>query len=267
MNDLLLRVDTGMNHDFYGGRAAALVIENGRLSAMYQDETDPSAPVEQPRHVGVRPGNLTTDALEALLARATVADQRPVNATMKLVRLRDGDVDLDALFIQASAPDILPPVAAYRLDRLLRLDMVPVTVPRTIDGVAGSVQFWPPNSISEPDRAEGGLGGEAWCPLGDQISDMYRFDALIFNVGRTADRIRYSTEDFQLMLMGQEESFSTGRGKPPHLANVPIDLTPEWKSALNSLDEGMLTDALGDVLDRRRIRALLERRNTLLGSQ
>jgi hypothetical protein len=43
-----------------------------------------------------------------------------------------------------------------------------------------------------------------------------------------------------------------------------VALTPAWRAALEALDEPTLTSALGDVLDRRRIRALLQRRDHLL---
>jgi hypothetical protein len=41
-------------------------------------------------------------------------------------------------------------------------------------------------------------------------------------------------------------------------------LSAGWRQALTSLDEAGLTRALGDVLDRRQIRALLARRDHLL---
>jgi hypothetical protein len=204
--------------------------------------------------------------LRTLLASARVIDQRAPEAGTRLVTLADGSLEIEALFLPAAQAGLLPPVAAYRLDRLMGLDMVPVTVAREIDGVMGALQFWPAQAISEPERSAEGLGASAWCPLGDQIADMYRFDLLIFNPARTAERVRYSSEDFQLLLMGHELSFTTDRGRPAHLESLGVELTPAWRAALAGLDEASLTEALGDVLDRRRIRALLERRDAMLGS-
>jgi hypothetical protein len=264
MDLAVLRIDTGMLNSYYGGRAAALVIENGNFSALYEDESGASAPIEQPRYVGLRPARLTDEGLETLLAQAEVSGRRTLDSRASLLTLRDADIEIEAMFLPAAQSGILPPVAAYRLDRLLGLDLVPVTIAREIDGVAGSLQFWPARAISEPERREQALGGSAWCPLPDQIADLYRFDSLIFNPARTGDRIRYSSEDFQLMLMGQELAFTTDRERPAYLAQVPVELTPAWRAALEALDEAQLTAALGDVLDRRRIRALLERRDFLL---
>lgn len=264
MDESVLRVDTGMLHDYYGGRASALIIENGTLSVLYEDESTPSVPLEQPRHVGLRPAGFTADTLEDFLRHADVKSRQKREGDTSLLTLEQGDTELQGLFIPAERRQVLPPVAAYRLDRLLGLDMVPVTVVREIDGVEGALQFWPPRTISESERSSERLGASAWCPLEDQIADMYRFDSLTFDQGRTADSIRYSTEDFELLLVGSNRSFTTDSGRPAYLDRVPVELTGAWKAALGDLDEASLTGALGDVLDRRRIRALLERRDFLL---
>ena len=144
--------------------------------------------------------------------------------------------------------------------------MVPVTVAREVAGQSGSLQYVPPRLITETQRSAERLGASAWCPLGDQFQAMYIFDSLIFNQGRSLDRIQYSTDNFQLILVGHDQSFAANRGRPPHLAEVPLQITPAWASALAAFDEDSLTTALGDVLDRRRIRALLQRRDQLLES-
>lgn len=264
MGERLLRVDTGMLSEYYGGRAAALVIEGGELSAIYEDEAEPSLPMEQPRRVGIRPAGLSAESLEAFLANARIGATEDLGGSAKRVMLRDGDLELQALFMPAEDRGVNPAVAAYRLDRLIGLDMVPVTVQRRVDGETGALQFLPGNSITETERGAEGLGISAWCPLGDQFEDMYLFDALTFNTARTASRMLYSVDDLGLILIGNSFTFSTNPGRPEHLSAVAVELTPAWETALRRLDDEMLTEALGDVLDRRRIRALLERRDHLL---
>jgi hypothetical protein len=264
MDELLVRIDTGMLNDYYGGRAAALVIEGDRRSVIYENEAEFSAPIEQPRRVGVRPGNLTAEELEAVLRLADVGTSQRFDGTATLVTLVYRDTQLLGLFTQANREDVRAEVAAYRLDRLLGLDMVPVTVARKIEGVEGAIQFWPQSSISETERREAGAGGAAWCPLADQFKDMYLFDALIYNEARTLDRIRYSTDNLQLLLLGHDQAFSTERGRPAYLESQPVELTQGWRDALTALDDATLTESLGSVLDRRQIRALLARRDHLL---
>ena len=48
-------------------------------------------------------------------------------------------------------------VAAYELDKLLGLDLVPPTVERRIDGRVGSVQLWVEHAMTQADRKQKGL--------------------------------------------------------------------------------------------------------------
>jgi len=264
MNEMLLRIDTGMLNEYYGGRASALIIEGGEFTAIYTDGSESLPPLEQPRRVGLRPDNLTAEELEGVLTLAEVGTSQRFDGTAELVTLVYRDFQFVGLFTRAEERGVLPEVAAYRLDRVLGIDMVPVTVAREIEGVPGAVQYLPASSISEAQRSEQQLGSSAWCPLGDQFSDMYLFDALIFNEARTLERIRYSTDNLQLLLLGHDQAFSTERTRPAYMENIPVELTAAWRDALNALNEENLSNALGDVLNRRRIRAILARRDVLL---
>jgi hypothetical protein len=119
-------------------------------------------------------------------------------------------------------------------------------------------------TVSETQRVEQRGGAGAWCPLRDQFAAMYLFDALIHNEGRTPERIRYLPGSWDLVLTGHDKTFSTGRGIPNHLQSVALIPTPGWTSKLTTWNQASLTQALGDVLDKRRIKALLARRDKLL---
>jgi len=264
MDGAVLRIDTGMLNEFYGGRAAALILEGSEVSVIYENESDVAEPLPQPRRVGLRPAGLTADELEDYLSNAEVVRRTEVDELRTVVTLRREDVELEAVFMRTGRSRFRPEVAAYRLDRLLGLDMVPVTVARDLDGEAGSLQYSPHRVVNESERVSQGVGGSRWCPLTDQFQAMYIFDSLILNEGRVADRIRYSVDNFQLILVGHEYALSTKRGRPGYLEEVTLEIGGAWREALSSLNEELLTEALGDVLDRRRIRVLLQRRDALL---
>jgi hypothetical protein len=266
MEQQLLRLDTGMLNPYYGGRAAALIVEGDHVSVLYENEAQAASPVPQPDQVGAYPAGMSSADLERFLETAGIVSKQDSDTRWQQVTLRESDVELNAYFTPAERANVRPDVAAYRLDRMLDLQMVPVTVAREIDGVPGSLQYAPPQVITETDRVARSLGGGAWCPLGEQFDSMYVFDSLIYNRGRTPDRIRYRLDNMQLLLVGHDVSFSTDGGRPAHLASVALQITADWADALRGLDTASLTETLGDVLDKRRIRALLTRRDAILES-
>ena len=165
---------------------------------------------------------------------------------------------------RARRAGINPDVAAYRLDRLLDFNMVPVTVRREIDGEVGSLQFVPIRWIDEQRRQEEQSGGRASCSLREQWNAMLIFDILIGNELRIAETIRYDSNSFLLMLAGHGRAFSTSGSKPSRYKGVPLDIGPAWVAALNSMTDEVLKQRFADVLDKRRIRALAKRRDLLL---
>jgi len=264
MEQQLMRLDTGMLNTYYGGRASALIVEGDRVSVLYENEPAAAEPEPQPIEVGTYPRGMSETDLERFLTTAQIVSRTDIDGRWQQLTLRRDDIELFAYFTPAERASVRPDVAAYRLDRLLGLHMVPVAVARDIDGMQGSVQYAPPQLVTETERAARSPGGGACCPLGEQFASMYVFDSLIHNRGRTPDRIRYRQDNMQLVLVGHDVTFSTDGGRPAHLASVDLQVTPDWAAALRALDESRLGELLGDVLDRRRIRALITRRDGLL---
>jgi len=143
--------------------------------------------------------------------------------------------------------------------------MVPVTALRVIDGAAGSLQFLPSHSIDEQQRYQKGAGNSANCPITDQWSAMFVFDALIYNEGRFSQNLRYSPDSWQVLLIGHNRAFVTKKGRPAQLASKELNLTGSWKDALTALSDDVLAEQFSDVLNEKRLRFLRLRRDALLG--
>ena len=261
----VIEVDTGMLRERYGGSGNALVIEGDRLAVVNEDSQEITSPQPHPRQVGSRPGGfLSADATEALLASGDISNEREDDAGRTIVTVSDGKRSVDAVFVKRENKDTYPDVAAYRLDRLLELDMVPVTVKRNLGRQEGSLQFLPPELMNEQQRSEAGRGGSANCPLPQQWSAMYVFDVLIRNEGRTPERIRYRTDDWQLILVGHERAFGRGHDRPRHLEDLDLEIGDGWKNALNALSDDVIEREFDGILDKRRRSALAARRDALL---
>lgn len=257
-----IRADTGA---VFGGEAAAVVLDAGNVSVIYAANATPVAPTEQQRAVGVRVAEVGDDALEQLLSRAAALTRTPRADGTELWQLDLAGSAATAIFRPALRRGVLPEVAAYRLDRLLDLELVPVTVRRELDGRVGSLTLDASALPSETQRRSEGTA-DSWCPLLDQFNAMYAFDVLAGSSGRSQQAMRYRREDGALTLTDNGSLFGTNASGPPYLEDVSIAVPPHLATRLASLTEAALAESLGDVLDARRRRAILERRDRLLKS-
>jgi hypothetical protein len=265
LNGRVIEIDTGMLTAAYKGSGNALVIAGDSLTVINESGTTVDGPVPHPGGVGSGAVTLTAAELATALAQGEVRSKLVDESGRTIVTLATKAGDLNAVFTKRPrSKGFVPEIAAYRLDQLLSLDMVPVTVLRELDGESGSLQLLPAGTRNESQRAAGRLGGGAWCPLPDQWNAMYVFDVLIYNPGRAQREIIYSPESWQLMLTGHQGSFGTKRDRPSWSNAVDLQLGDAWIKALQSLDEATLASELGDVLDKRRLAALAARRDELL---
>jgi hypothetical protein len=94
-------------------------------------------------------------------------------------------------------------VAAYKLDRMLDLHMVPPIVERTMDGKTGAAVYWIENtkgwSVATPPK-----GPEPMWSL--QLTRMKMFDLLIANIDRNQGNLIYDS-DWHLFLIDHSRAF------------------------------------------------------------
>lgn len=275
MDGQLIRLDTGED-------PLALVIHNGTLNTAFpgQDSPQPLLMSEQHPLAGVP---LSAKELESFLKDAPIIATEAVGAGVtKPLRLtlEQNGIRLRAIFKSAQTPTVqtgrlkldrainladrhVYDIAAYRLDRLLGLNMVPVTVGRTVDGRDGSLQYWVEDSVNERQRREMNLNIESLCPLEKQYALMELFDRLIYNTDRTQENILY-TQDWRVALIDHSRSFRTTLGIPATVREVSLAAAPGFARHLAELDREKLEQALGELLDDRQIWALLARRDQML---
>jgi hypothetical protein len=145
-------------------------------------------------------------------------------------------------------------IAAYELDKLLGLNMVPVVVERTIKGDTGAAVLW----------LEGVRSWESVLPLpkppswNSQLARMKMFDDLISNSDRNKGNLLVD-EDWHLFLIDHSRAFVTDNKLPQELQTIDRAL---WDRML-ALDEPTLATKLGTWLDSRQRSALLRRRDAM----
>ncbi len=97
--------------------------------------------------------------------------------------------------------------AAYLLDRLLGLQMVPVTVLRSVKAHEGAVVAWVEDAITEQERLRLKLAPEDTRLLIRQRAAMRLFDALIYNIDNNLGNQLWTRPDWRLHLIDHTRSF------------------------------------------------------------
>ena len=154
--------------------------------------------------------------------------------------------------------------AAYLLDRLLGLQMVPVTVLRNIKAHEGAVVAWVEDAITEQERLRLKLAPEDTRLLIRQRAAMRLFDALVYNIDNNLGNQLWTQPDWRLHLIDHSRSFRQQSKLPESFANRPVSLGPELYEVLWSLDEPQIEATLGEVLSPREIKTLVARHNLIL---
>lgn len=267
MNGRVIEIDTGMLKANYQGSGHALIFQDNAVSVVNEDGSTNLSPSAHPVAVGHKPGDLDDKTLESILTHGDIVELNSDGSSWKLVQVVAFEKTVFAYFNELTAKkSFAPEIAAYKLDRMLGLYMVPVTVRREVGGLQGTLQYVPAETLSERERVSGAEGERAVCSMAKQHSAMYVFDTLIHNQARKPQSMLYKPGDWQLMLVNHENAFGTRTDKPAYLKNAGITVGNEWRTTLIQLNDDRLKDSLGDVLDKKRLAALGKRRDILVKS-
>jgi hypothetical protein len=230
-----------------------------------------SAPPGPQAHQGQAIENFLRRARIVGSTEATDPKRQPVPVTLAV-----GDVQADAFWItdddarrlgadpfsSGSPQDTYRAAcAAYELDRLLGLGMVPATVERVFSGRRGALVIAIPASITETERAAKALPPPDPAQWERQLRDAHVFDALVYNTDRSPDTILV-TPDWQIQLLGFSRAF-----RPISTLREPDTLTgasPLLLAALQRLTRESVERRLRRFLSTRQVHALLARRDRLV---
>lgn len=148
-------------------------------------------------------------------------------------------------------------IAAYRLDRLLELGMVPPVVERTFEGKPGAAVLWIEGTTAW-DKDKPPQGPEpAWSK---QISRMKLFDQLVANIDRNQGNLLYD-RDWHLLLIDHSRAFTT-RTSAAGIAPINTVDRELW-NRIDALTAADLDRALGEWLSPAERAALLKRRDRM----
>ena len=153
-------------------------------------------------------------------------------------------------------------VAAYRIDRLLKLNMVPVSVSRAHKGTPGAFTWWADDVKGQETQRV----NEGWKAPDAERFEQQRaigrvFDELIMNIDRNLGNLLI-TNSWQIVLIDHTRSFTPYRNIR-NRANL-TRCSRALLAQMSALTEGAITKSVGASLTRVEIAALLARRDLIV---
>jgi len=158
-------------------------------------------------------------------------------------------------------------IAAYRLDVMIGLDMVPATVERVVGRERGSLQLWVDTEMAGGDQLSEKLRLERGIRPSDPLKwseELYRarsWDALIANVDRNTTNLLVG-RGWRLVLIDHSRTFrrSTELAGRDGLSRF----SRSFLTAIGKLDEESMTERLKEYLTAGQMRSLLARRDLIV---
>ncbi len=201
-------------------------------------------------------------AIEDCLERGVVTERSKISVGItkpEKVTLDCGDRTIGAIW-KALQPgyqhgwweDYRSEVAAYRIDVLLGLDMVPPTVARLLGPRRGSLQLWVEGfSMFGDDPDSTRIPQELW----DRIKV---FDFLMSNPDRNQGNILIA-QDGRVALIDHSRAAIFRGGSLSKATWTPKRCDDALRQRVSKLNRSLLQDALGDIVGKRAIKPIVLR--------
>ncbi len=154
-------------------------------------------------------------------------------------------------------------IAAYKLDRMLGLNMIPVSVERKVDRESSSVTWWVDFEMMEKERYQKKMPVPSASRINwnDQMYQTRVFNELVYSTDANLGNILI-TEGWNIRLIDFTRAFRTRK-----TLRAPKDLTRCDRRIYNAMQElngENLTRELGEYLTKSEIQGILARRDKII---
>jgi len=152
-------------------------------------------------------------------------------------------------------------IAAYELDKLLELNMVPPSVERKVSGNFAAVTWWIDGAMMELDRVKKKIQPPDPTRFNQQSFMRRVFDELIYNTDDNQGNILY-TKDWKTWLIDHTRAFRSQKVllNPKNLEKCDRHLLVKMRE----LDKEALQQKLGSYITKPEIDGLLARRDLIV---
>ena len=264
--------DTGINR-VYHGLVAALTVEGGKFD-LFAVGSGQQRVAEAPS-----PKDKVADAfreeMEQYLKAAAVVeiDKSSVQGRTDpwRITLEEADVSRPAIFkyIDRRRPDLLPDsfkyeLAAYALARYLDLEFVPPAVERRIDDIAGSLQLFVENTISEEERKALNIQPVDAKSFAQNMDDLRIFQSLAAYSCENVQDVLIDQNTWKIYAVDFSQAFAP---KSETLAECRISqCSQKLYRKLLTWDREKIKSLLAPYLNEEEIRALNARRDSIIAT-
>jgi hypothetical protein len=282
-NNKLILMDTGMLKQAYNGHPvyAHILTETENTSQwrfINAATGEEVALAEVPNRRSINPAGMSDQQTEEFLLTAKITAKQKlgegITNPLKITLEKDGRT-INAVFkyfdsgnsrktlARENSDRFQYEISAYKLDRLMGINLVPVTVERSIGNQRGTIQLWIDDLINYKEMDADNIKYDGFCDYVRQRQMVDVFDYLIHNEDRNQSNIAFSHSDWQIWLIDHTRSFRTSARRPVLLSDADLTLTLEFRRILEALTAEDV-EKLSTWLTNKQIRAILERRDKLL---
>jgi hypothetical protein len=153
-------------------------------------------------------------------------------------------------------------IAAYRLDKILGLNMIPVSVERKVGGKTSAITWWVDDKMfDEVDRKRQGLEPPNKDDWNKQMWAVRVFDQLIYNTDRNLGNLVIDKQ-WRMWMIDHTRAFRLEKTLRSEKDLAMCDR--KLLASLRKLDENTLNEQLRPYLTKSEVRAMLDRRDVIV---
>ncbi|MFC2170163.1 hypothetical protein ACFLRM_06350 [Acidobacteriota bacterium] len=217
--------------------------------------------------------NLERERIETYLRSAEVTS---INKELEagrtepwVIGLYDGKTERKGFFkyLDRTRPSIFPDsykyeIAAYEINKLLDIKIVPPVVEREIEGINGALQLFLENFIKESERKRRNLIPKNPVAFSNRLEEIGVFEILVNCQRIDLDDILISSEDWEVFRVDFSQAFSTSSEM---ISGSEISrCSRKLYHNLHKLEYSNVESRLKSYLTDQQIKALLKRKNVIL---